>query len=263
MNRSRRGWLAVPAVVYLIVLFLVPCSIVLSYSLLARDFHGGVEAAFSWDAWRLASDAITLRVLARSIGLALGVTLVNALLAYPCAATLARLPAQQRQTLVVLISFPLITSLLLRTYGWMHLLPSGLRGNIWGVGLVLVFNYLPFMVLPLLKAYERADATLLQAALDLGANPWQAFWRVTWPLTLPGLGAGAALVFIPVMGEYLAPTFIGNGQVELIGMVVWKQFEQRNWPYAAACAVWLAAAVIVPMGLALVWRSRRIAEDRT
>ena len=257
MNRNFGAWLAMPVIVYLTVLFLVPCSIVLGYSLLARDFHGGVEWAFSWDAWRQATDGITLRVLARTLCVACGVTFVTALFAYPCAAVLARLPAGRRQMLVVLVSFPLITSLLLRTYGWMHLLPASLRGNVWGVWIVLAFNYLPFMILPLLKAYERADTLLVQAALDLGATPWQAFWRITWPLTRPGLAAGAALVFIPVMGEYLAPTFIGNGQVELIGMVVFNQFEQRNWPYAAACAVWLAATVIAPLLLALAWRSRR------
>ena len=263
MNRSRVGWLAAPAIVYLLVLFLAPTAVVLSYSLLARDFHGGVIRQFSWDAWRQATDEITLRILARSVGLALGVTLVNLLLAYPCAAALSQMPAARRRMLVILIGFPLITSLLLRTYGWMHLLPTPLRGNIWGVGLVLVFNYFPFMLLPLLRAYERADAGLLHAAVDLGATPWQAFWRVTWPLTRPGMLAGAAMVFIPVMGEYLAPTFIGNGKVELIGMVIWKQFEQRNWPYAAACAVWLTAIVLAPMLLALVWRTKSSPEGRT
>lgn len=254
MTSFRSGWLAWPAIAYLIVLFLLPTGAVLGYSLLARDFHGGVLAEFSWDAWRQATDAITLRIVARSLGLALGVTGITLLLGYPCAAALARLPTGRRQLLVLLIGFPLVTSILLRTYGWMHLLPGTLRGNVWGIGLVLAFNYLPFMVLPLLRAYERADATLLQAAADLGATPWQTFWRVTWPLTRPGMWAGAALVFIPVMGEYFAPTFIGNGRVELIGMVVWKQFEQRNWPFAAACAVWLAAVVLLPMLLALAWR---------
>lgn len=263
MRRSRLGWLAAPAILYLLALFLGPTAFVLSYSLLERDFHGGVIGQFSWEAWRQATDGITLRILLRSIALALGVTFVNMLLAYPCAAALSQMSAARRQMLILIIAFPLITSLLLRTYGWMHLLPTILRGNIGGVGLVLVFNYFPFMLLPLLRAYERADAGLLHAAVDLGATPRQAFWRVTWPITRPGMLAGAAMVFIPVMGEYLAPTFIGNGKVELIGMVIWKQFEQRNWPYAAACAVWLTTIVLAPMLLALMWRTKPSAEGRS
>jgi spermidine/putrescine transport system permease protein len=255
MKRAGTGWLAWPAILYLGILFLAPTSVVLGYSFLQRDYHGGVVAQFSLVAWTKATDLITLRILTRSVGLALFVTLADLLLGYPCAAALARLETHRRQLLVVLISFPLVTSLLLRTYGWMYLLPGELRGNLVGIALVLVFNYFPFMVLPLLRSYERADASLLQAALDLGATPWQAFWRVTWPITRSGMWAGAALVFIPVMGEYLVPTFVGNGQVELIGITIWKQFEQRNWPYAAACAVWLAAIVLVPMLFAAVWRS--------
>ena len=112
---------------------------------------------------------------------------------------------------------------------------------------MLACNYLPFMLLPLLKAYERADRSLVLAALDLGATPWQAFWRVTFPITLPGAISGAALVFIPVSGEYLIPHFIGDGKVSVVGTLVMEWFDQRHWPYAAACATWLAAIVLVPI----------------
>src|SRR6185295_687655 len=99
-----------------------------------------------------------------------------------------------RGQLLLVISFPLITSLLLRTYGWLNLLPLAWRGTLPAVALVLACNYLPFMLLPLVKAYERADPTLLAAALDLGATPWQAFWRVTLPITRSGAISGAMLV---------------------------------------------------------------------
>jgi ABC-type spermidine/putrescine transport system permease subunit I len=256
MKTHRSGWLALPAVLYLAVLFLGPTSIVLAYSFCRRNFYGGVEPEFSWDAWRMATDAITLRILGRTVLLAAAVTAATLLLAYPCAAALARMPHKQRALLVLLISFPLITSLLLRTYGWMNLLPLAWRGTLPGVGLVLACNYLPFMLLPLLKAYERADKTLVLAALDLGATPAQAFWRVTFPITLPGAIAGAALVFIPVSGEYLIPHFIGDGKVSVVGTLVMEWFGHRHWPYAAACATWLAAIVLVPIVTSLVWRSR-------
>jgi ABC-type spermidine/putrescine transport system permease subunit I len=150
----------------------------------------------------------------------------------------------------------MLTSLLLRTYGWLNLMPLAWRGTLPGVGLVLACNYLPFMVLPLLKAYERADRTLVLAALDLGATPWQAFWRVTFPITLTGAASGAALVFIPVSGEYLIPHFIGDGKVSVAGTLVMEWFDHRHWPYAAACAAWLALIVLVPIGASLVWKSR-------
>jgi ABC-type spermidine/putrescine transport system permease subunit I len=119
--------------------------------------------------------------------------------------------------------------------------------------MVLAFNYLPFMLLPLLRAYERADNSLALAALDLGATPTQAFWRVTMPLTLPGAVSGAALVFIPVSGEYLIPHFIGEGKINVAGILVMEWFGHRHWPYAAACATWLAAIVLIPLAGSRLW----------
>jgi len=256
------GWLAAPAVLYLAVLFIAPTSVVLAYSFCRRDFSGGVLPQFSWEAWRMATDASTLRVLGRTLLLALIVTCADLLLAYPCAAALVRMTAKRRALLVLVISFPLVTSLLLRTYGWMNVLPLSWRGTLWGVGLVLAFNYLPFMLLPLVKAFERADRTLIYAAQDLGATPAQAFWRVTLPITLPGAISGAALVFIPVSGEYLIPHFIGEGKVNVVGTLVMEWFAYRNWPYAAACATWLAAIVLLPMVGSMIWRVREGDESK-
>lgn len=254
MKNRITPWLAVPPVLYLTALFVGPACVILAYSFCERDLSGGVLPVFSWTAWRTATDPITLRIVGRTIGLAAAVTAFDLLLAYPCAAALAAMPMRRRALLVLAISFPLVTSLLLRTYGWLNLLPLAWRGSLAGVSIVLACNYLPFMLLPLLKAYERADATLAQAALDLGATPWQAFWHVTLPLTLPGAISGAALVFIPVSGEYLIPHFIGEGKVTVAGTLVMEWFGHRHWPYAAACATWLAAIVLVPLIVSLVWQ---------
>jgi ABC-type spermidine/putrescine transport system permease subunit I len=251
-----RGWLAVPAVAYLTLLFVGPTAVVLTYSVLERDYYGGVHWNLSWDAWRMATDRITLGILGRTVLLAGGVTIANLLLAYPCAAALARMPAERRTLWVLVLSFPMLTSLLLRTYGWMNVLPLAWRGTLPGVALVLTCNYLPFMILPLVKAFERADRTLVLAALDLGATPWQAFCRVTLPITASGAASGAALVFIPASGEYLIPHFIGDGKISVAGTLVMEWFNHRHWPYAAACAAWLAAVVLVPIVASLVWKSR-------
>jgi ABC-type spermidine/putrescine transport system permease subunit I len=144
----------------------------------------------------------------------------------------------------------------------MNLLPPAWRGNLWAVGLVETANYLPFMVLPLLRALERIDPSLGPAAMDLGASPWQSFWHVHWPLTRPGMLAGAVLVFIPVTGEFLAPKFVGEGrpETEVLGTLIWKQFtEGRNWPYGAAASLWLLALVLPALLLALALR----AEERS
>jgi spermidine/putrescine transport system permease protein len=258
MKRGKSGWLALPAVAYLAVLFLGPTSVVLAYSFCRRDFYGGALPEFSWNAWRMATDTITLRILGRTVLLAASVTAANLLLAYPCAAALAQMPRERRALWVLVISFPLVTSLLLRTYGWLNLLPLDWRGTLPGVSLVLTCNYLPFMLLPLLKSYERADRSLVLAALDLGATPWQAFWRVTFPITLRGAASGAALVFIPVSGEYLIPHFIGDGKVSVVGTLVMEWFDHRHWPYAAACATWLAAIVLLPIVASLVWKTREL-----
>jgi spermidine/putrescine transport system permease protein len=257
MSRSRlTPWLAAPALAYLLIFSLVPTVMVLGFSLYARDYYGEVKPEFSLEAWQLAVDGVTLRILGRSLILALGVTLIDLVVAYPAVMALMGIGKRRRGLFIVLLSFPLVTSLLLRIYGWLNLLPLEWRGQLPTVGLVMAVNYLPFMILPLLRAFERAEANLVHAAMDLGATPWQEFWRVTFPITRPGMWAGCALVFIPCSGEYLVPHFIGEGKVIVIGKLIIHEFmSNRNWPYAAACAVWLVAIVLVPMVFSLLSRT--------
>jgi spermidine/putrescine transport system permease protein len=248
------GGLAWPALIYLAVFFLIPTGVVCSYSLFTRDYYGQVIHEFSFKAWQQATDKSTLTILVRGLLLALGVTLGCLIVSYPCALTLARMDQRVRRAAVLLISFPLITSLLLRIYGWLNLLPLDWKGTVWSVGLVMMVNYLPFMLLPLLRALERASQDLEHAAMDLGATPWQTFWHVVWPVSRSGMWAGCALVFIPASGEYLVPHFIGEGKVTVLGTLIVTEFiERRNWPYAAAAAVWLLLLVTAPLA---VWALR-------
>ena len=243
---SARGLAWLP-LLYLAVFFVVPTAIVVSFSFLTRDFYGLVVREWSLQAWSEALDRVTLILLLRSVTLSLAVTLAAIAIGYPCALFASRCSVGWRRLFVALIAFPLATSLLLRIYGWMNLLPIEWRGNLTMVAVVMTVNYLPFMILPILRACERIDPALPQAALDLGATPWKTFWHVTLPLTRPGLLAGCALVFIPCAGEYLVPHFIGEGKVDVLGTEIVKQFmERRNWPFAAACAVWLLALVGIP-----------------
>lgn len=255
-------WLSWPPLLLLTGLLLIPLTIIFSYSLLRRDFEtDGVAADFSLDAWADVLAWDTLRVLGRSLAIAAGVTGCCVALAYPSVLALARLAPRARQFFLAALVFPLLTSQLLRVYGWMNLLPLSWQGSSPAVALVLAANYFPFMLLPLWRAWERLPSNTLHAAHDLGATPWQTFWRVLWPLTRSGRWAGCALVFIPVSGEYLVPYFLGHGHVTMLGERLTQAFEQRNWPYAAALAVWLLGVMAAVFLLSLTLRPRGASEE--
>lgn len=247
-----RRALALPATLYMLLGFVVPLVAVLGYSLLARDFPLGVLPEFSSAAWETATDSISLRIIARSLVVALAVTLSVLAICYPAAMAIMNLPRHWRQMLLLATSFPLITSVLLRTYGWMNLIPLEWQGTYTAVVIVVAANYLPLMLLPLTRAFERLDPNILSAARDLGATPWQAFWRVTWPLTRGGRWAGAILVFVPSLGEYVVPHFIGQGKVTLLGIAVKQAFDERNWPLAAAYSAILTGMVLLPTIITMV-----------
>lgn len=248
---ARRA-LALPATLYMLFGFVLPLVAVLCYSVLARDFPLGVLREFSPVAWETATDVISIKMIARSMGVALAVTISVLALCYPAAMAISALPRGTRQLLLLLVSFPLITSILLRTYGWMNLIPLAWQGTYLAVVIVVACNYLPLMLLPLTRAFERLDPNVHAAARDLGATPWQTFWRVTWPLTSGGRWAGAVLVFVPALGEYVVPHFIGQGKVQLLGIAVKQAFDERNWPLAAAYSAILTGMVLVPTIITMV-----------
>jgi putrescine transport system permease protein len=166
-----------------------------------------------------------------------------------------------------LVVLPFWTSFLIRVYAWIGLLKSnGLVNNaLVGLGLVpaplplldnafsvtlgLVYSYLPFMILPLYASLEKLDWSLLEAAADLGARPLAAFWRVTLPLSFPGIAAGSLLVFIPMVGEFVIPELLGGPANLMIGKVLWDEFfTNRDWPVASAVAVAMLIVLLLPMG---------------
>ncbi len=195
-------------------------------------------------------------------------TLICLLLAYPFAYFMARSPADKRPALLMLVMLPFWTSFLLRVYAWKMLLAdSGPFNNffLWA-GLVqeplkmmntpfslvlgMVYTYVPFMILPLYANLVKMDLRLLEAALDLGATPWQAFWRITVPLSKSGIIAGSMLVFIPCVGEFVIPELLGGPQTLMIGRVLWDEFFSNNdWPMAASVAVVMILLIIVPLAL--------------
>jgi putrescine transport system permease protein len=182
---------------------------------------------------------------------------------FPMALAIARVPPRWRNPLLLAVMLPFWTGFLMRINAWIGLLADdGLIVRLLGTPRLLytdtamyigiVYTYLPFMVLPLYARLSRLDPALTRAAADLGAPPWRVFLRVILPLSLPGVAAGAALVFVPAIGEYVIPALLGGPQAQLIGKVLWDEFfANRDWPTASAVAVWLLLVLVAVPGVLL------------
>ncbi|WP_293678790.1 ABC transporter permease [uncultured Phenylobacterium sp.] len=213
---------------------------------------------------RLAQDRLYLDAYLSSLRIAAMAAVLLLLIGYPIAYGISRCPPGLRLALVMAVILPFWTSFLIRIYAWIAILkPAGiLNAALAGLGLPpvdilntetavllgLVYAYLPFMVLPLYAVLDRQDESLIEAAQDLGATPLAAFWRVTFPLSLPGAAAGALLCFIPMAGEFVIPDLLGGSETLMLGRVIWTEFfANRDWPAASAVAIVLLATLAVPI----------------
>lgn len=280
----RRATLILVPYLWLLALFLVPFLIVLKISLSdtelsippytpTLDFSTGWQGIkeffsqldfenFSW----LASDDLYWKAYLSSLQIALIATLLTLIVGYPIAYGMANAPDHWRPTLMMLIILPFWTSFLIRVYSWMGILSNEgyLNQLLLGMGLIseplvilntnvavyigIVYTYLPFMILPIYAALERLDASLLEAAEDLGCSRFTAFWLITIPLSKNGIIAGCFLVFIPTIGEFVIPSLLGGSKTLMIGKVLWEEFfNNRDWPVASAVAVILLLILIIPI----------------
>jgi len=228
-----------------------------------KDF----AAQLSADSFRLlASDAIYFLAYFKSLEVAAISTVVLVLIGYPLAYGITRAPRAWQPLLVMAIILPFWTSFLIRVYAWINILQrDGLLNEVllrlhvidtpvaWlssntAIYIGVVYSYLPFMVLPLYATLEKLDETLLEAAADLGCPGWKSFWLVTFPLSLPGLAAGALLCFIPIVGEFVIPDLLGGSETLMIGQTLWTEFfSNRDWPAASAIAIALLMLLLVPI----------------
>jgi putrescine transport system permease protein len=223
----------------------------------------------------LTRDDLYLRAYLGSLANAGLATALCLVLGYPLAHAIARASPAWRPLLLFLVVLPFWTSFLIRVYAWIAILqPNGLLNrallaaglihtplpllnNGFSVELGLVYSYLPFMVLPIFGSLSALDASLTEAAADLGARPWRQFLGVTLPLSLPGVVAGCFLVFVPAVGEFVIPDLLGGPDTLMIGKVLWDEFfENHDWPMAAAVAVVLVAALALPILYAQRWLDR-------
>jgi spermidine/putrescine transport system permease protein len=278
-------WLvSAPPLVYLLFFFAIPTLIMVLASFRTPGEFGGLSPLvedgkldLNLDSYvRFFTESVYAQIFVKSVWYALLTTLFCLLLAYPLAALIARSPKKYRDLLLLLVILPFWSNFLIRVYAWMIILgpnaamaravngvlawfghePVPLLFSSFAVLVCLVYVHLPFMVLPLYANLEKHDQALLDAAQDLGANGWQRFWRITFPLSLPGVYAGAALVFIPALGIFAIPDILGGPEDSLIGNVIKQQFlETRDWPFGSVLSIVLTVAALLLAGLA-AWVGR-------
>jgi spermidine/putrescine transport system permease protein len=264
-NSQAQGlFLASPANIYLIILVVIPLIIVAVYSFLSRGTYGGIVVKLNLTNYTRLFDPLYGKVMLFSLGVGLITTVICILIGYPLAYFLAHAPLKQRSLMLFLILLPFWTNFIIRIYAWKMLLRSGgfldlfLQGlhitqgplNLLytptAVMIGMVYEFLPFMVLPLYTSLEKIENSLLEAAADLGAPPWKAFLRVTFPLSVPGMIAGTILTFIPAMGMFVVPDLLGGAKTILIGNVIKNQFlTARDWPFGSAASMVLMLITMV------------------
>jgi spermidine/putrescine transport system permease protein len=269
---SRRGLLVgLPSLAYLVLFFAVPLVIVFVYSFATRS-RTGRTLLEDWNlsSYRRLFDPLVLEITFRSLWLAVLTTVICLVVGYPFAYYLATRAPRLRNILLVLVMIPFWSNFLVRTYAWrvilgrdgpfVRLLEPVLGFEIqllftpFAVVLGLVYGYLPFMILPLYATIERLDFSLVEAARDLYASGWQAFRRVTWPLSRPGVIAGSMLVFIPSFGAYVTPEILGGGRTTMLGSYVVRQFlSARDWPFGSALS--MAILLVMLVSAVLYFRS--------
>jgi spermidine/putrescine transport system permease protein len=283
--RNLGRWLVSgPPILYLVVFFAIPSLIMVLASFRTPGEFGGLAPLYEEGRIDLNlqsyaqffSEAIYARIFLKSVVYALVTTLCCLALAYPLAALIAGSPKRYRDLLLLAVILPFWSNFLIRIYAWMIILgpnaalartvngvltlfgfaPVPLLFSAFAVLVCLVYVSLPFMVLPLYANLEKHDPALLEAAQDLGASAWQRFWRITFPLSLPGVYAGGALVFIPALGIFAIPDILGGPEDSLIGNVIKQQFlETRDWPFGSVLSIVLTVAALAIAGLA-AWVAR-------
>jgi len=277
---GQRLVIAVPYL-WLLIFFLVPFLIVLKISFAEFSPLGRppYEPVFQW----LEEGALQIKLLIGSyvyllneplyvsawiysIKVAAISTLLCLCLGYPMAYAISRAEPTYRNVFLMLIILPFWTSFLLRVYAWIGLLktdgvinnvlqffgiidePLAMMNTSFAVYIGIVYSYLPFMILPLYSNLEKHDNTLLEAAQDLGAGPIKSFMRVTLPLSFPGIVAGALLVFIPAVGEYVIPSLLGRTDQLMVAKLLSDEFFlNRDWPKASAVAIAMLLLLVVPI----------------
>ena len=276
LDWGKRSVIGIPYI-FLIVFFSLPFLVVLKLSVSEADgihyedltsyVDGIVNIKIKLSNYIfLSTDPLYVETYWSSIKFATINTVICLIIGYPFAYFMARSAPSIRPALLMLVSLPFWTSYLLRVYAWKGLLDDhGVFNNIlmwahlidepikmmhtgYSMTIGMVYTYVPFMILPLYATLVKMDLRLLEAAKDLGATPWKAFWLVTVPLSKNGIVAGSMLVFIPSVGEYVIPELLGGPSTLMIGRVLWDEFFSNNdWAMASSVAVTMVGLILLPL----------------
>ncbi len=266
------SWAALPLYLFTVFFVILPLVYVLVLSFLSRNVTWGVDLEFTLDNYKMIFDPVYLKTFGISLETAALTTLITGLIGYPFGYCMARLKPKARNIVMMLVIIPFWTNALIRIYGWMIILrPQGLLSSaLLNAGLIqeplrilytlpavilgMVYSLLPFMILSVYSSALKLDTTLTDAARDLGANRWKAFWTISFRLTMPGLLSGFVFVFVPSVGLFFISDLMGGGKIMLLGNLIENQLVQsRNMPFGAALAM-----IMMLMTLAIIGLYRRI-----
>ena len=251
-----------PILMWLTVFFVVPFSIILVGSFLAKGLYGGFEASFSLAAYKALSSDTIRKVTVNTIFISVATTIVTVSLAIPNAYYIAR--SRYKEKLLFLVIIPFWTNFLIRIFAWIAILgnnglvntffvsiglfsaPVQLLYNKWAIILIMIYTSLPFAILPLYAVIEKFDFSLLEAARDLGATKWQSMFKVLMPLIIPGIYTAVLFTFIPAFGNFAIPDIVGGNDVRMLGNLINERLKTaRNWPSAAAISMVLTVISVV------------------
>lgn len=264
----QKKWLVMPYALWALVFSIIPIVLIAIYSFCSRSPYGDIIYEFTWDNYKRFLEPIYLNVLWRSLVLAAQSTIICFLLGYPMALIIARSPVKKRSLMILLFILPLWTNFLLRTYAWMVLLrdqgvinqmlialgiiqaPMNLLYTNGAVLLGMVYNFLPFMVLPIYAVLAKLDHSLIEAAEDLGATSLKVFIKVVFPLSLPGVISGTIMVFMPAVSTFIISDLLGGGQTILLGNLIQNQFlVARNWQFGSSISIIMISMILICMAI--------------
>jgi putrescine transport system permease protein len=294
-NLTGRSAVVAGPFIWLLLFFLVPFLLVVKisfadsqlgippYTQLVNFAEGAIHITLDLSHYAfLLTDSLYFATYVNSVVVAAISTVLCLLIGYPMAYYIARSNPASRNVLMMAVMLPFWTSFLIRVYAWIGILKNnGLLNNfLMSIGLIhspielyhtntavyigMVYSYLPFLVMPLYAHLVKMDLTLLEAAYDLGAKPWKAFWQITLPLSKNGIVAGCLLVFIPAVGEYVIPELLGGANTLMIGRVMWNEFfDNADWPMASAVTCAMVLLLLVPMALFQHAQAKAMEERRS
>ncbi|MEW9580288.1 ABC transporter permease subunit [Paraburkholderia sp. DGU8] len=294
-NLTGRSAVVAGPFIWLLLFFLVPFLLVVKisfadsqlgippYTQLVNLAEGAIHITLDLSHYAfLLTDSLYFATYVNSVVVAAISTVLCLLIGYPMAYYIARSSPARRNVLMMAVMLPFWTSFLIRVYAWIGILKNnGLLNNfLMSIGLIhspielyhtntavyigMVYSYLPFLVMPLYAHLVKMDLTLLEAAYDLGAKPWKAFWQITLPLSKNGIVAGCLLVFIPAVGEYVIPELLGGANTLMIGRVMWNEFfDNADWPMASAVTCAMVLLLLVPMALFQHAQAKAMEERRS